>query len=69
MRLRVVHASMCVGRTEMWLVVAGSGEAQDEGEVSLHRVDFPKVDRSGFEKTKSKNFKKGVEPRLKPYKL
>jgi hypothetical protein len=61
MRLRAVHASTFVGRTKIWFVVAGNGEAYDEGRVSRQRVDLLEVDRSGFEKTISKNFNKGAE--------
>lgn len=71
MRHRAIHASTSVGhttarvgQTETWLVAAGSREVQEQGGVARLRVDLPEVDRSGFEKIKSKNFEKGVKPRL-----
>jgi hypothetical protein len=48
-----------VGETQMGLVVDGSGEVEEQSGVACLRVEFPKVDRSVFEKPKSKNFKKG----------
>lgn len=36
----------------------GSGEAEEHGGMACLRVGLPKIDRSEFEKLKSKNFKK-----------
>jgi hypothetical protein len=42
----------------------GSGEAEEQGGVARLRVELLKVDRSEFEKPKSKNFKEVVDPRM-----
>jgi hypothetical protein len=48
----------------MRLVASGNRETEEQGEVACLRVELPKVDRSVFEKSKFKNFKKGVDSRV-----
>jgi hypothetical protein len=45
-------------------MVAGSCETKDHGGVAYVRMGFLEVDKSDFEKIKSKNFKKEADPRL-----
>jgi len=46
-------------------MAGGSGETKDHGREAHLRVKLLKVNKSSFEKTKSKNFKKKwVDPRL-----
>jgi hypothetical protein len=59
LRASVGHAPVHVGETQMGLVVDGSREVEEQIGVARLRVEFPKVDRSVFEKPKSKNFKTG----------
>jgi len=48
----------------MRLVASGNRETEEQGEVACLKVELPKVDRSVFEKSKFKNFKKGVDSRV-----
>jgi hypothetical protein len=43
-------------------VADGSGEAEEHGGMARLRVGLPEIDRSEFEKPKSKNFKKLSDP-------
>jgi len=47
-----------VGEMQLGLVMDGSGEVEEQGEVACLRVELHKVDKSIFEKPKFKNFKK-----------
>jgi len=40
-------------------MAAGSRDIKDHSGNAHERVEFPEVDRSSFQKTKSKNLKKG----------
>jgi hypothetical protein len=69
-RQRAVHAPVSeiysrahAGQMETGPVGDGSSEAEEQGGVACLRVELPKVDRSKFEKRKSKNFKV-VDPRM-----
>lgn len=50
---------------EKRLMAERSERSSDHGGVARVVVKLPKVDRSDFKKIKSKNFKKGANPRLK----
>jgi hypothetical protein len=49
----------------MRLKSTGSGETKDHGGRVRLRVELLEVDRSGFEKTNSQNFKRGTDLGLK----
>jgi hypothetical protein len=53
------------GWMEKQLMAKRSGGSLDHGGVAHEAVRFPEVDRSNFEKIKSKNFKKRADPRLR----
>jgi hypothetical protein len=57
-RCIAAHTSARVGRTATRLMAGGSGETKDHGREAHLRVKLLKVNKSSFEKTKSKNFKK-----------
>jgi len=59
------HAPARGNPTSTCLVAAGSGGAQELGEGGREVVELPEVDRSSFEKTRSKSFKKGRDPGLR----
>jgi uncharacterized metal-binding protein len=61
----VGHTSECGGWMEKRLMAERSGGSLDHGGVACVVVKLPKVDRFDFKKIKSKNFKKGANPRLK----
>jgi hypothetical protein len=64
-RAHMGHVSARAGWMETRLVANGSGEAEEHGGVACLRVELPKVDRSEFEKPKSKDFKKMMDPRIR----
>ena len=51
---RAVHAAARGDWTKKRLAATERGETQEHGGVACVRVDLPEVNRSGFEKTKSK---------------
>lgn len=57
-RARVGYAPARANRMETRTVSNGSGEAEEHGGMARLRVGLPEIDRSEFEKPKSKNFKK-----------
>jgi hypothetical protein len=58
---RVVYAPACANRMETRSVSDGSGEAEEHGGMARLRVGLPEINRSEFEKSKSKNFKKKLD--------
>ncbi len=56
---KAAHMSARVGRMATRLMAAGSRDIKDHSGNAHERVEFPEVDRSSFQKTKSKNLKKG----------
>lgn len=55
-----IYSHAQVGRTEKQLIEEWSGESLDHGEMMRVVVELFKVDRSDFEKFKSKYFKNGA---------
>jgi hypothetical protein len=59
----VGHASVRGGQFGMWLAAERSGGSPEHSSVALVVVEFLKVDRSDFEKFKSKISRKRPDPR------
>jgi uncharacterized protein YjhX (UPF0386 family) len=52
---RDVHAAARGGPFDIWRAADRSGGSPNHGSVAREKVELPKVDKSDFEKIKSKN--------------
>jgi hypothetical protein len=62
LQARVGHALAHTGGMQVGSVAKGSGEAKEHDGMACLRVRLSEIDRSKFEKPKSKNFKKMTNP-------
>lgn len=61
---RVTHTPMCGGQMWTSLAVDDSGDAHKQGGVVREHYSLLEIDKSYFEKIRSKDFKKDEDPRL-----